>query len=193
MRASKTPSSRTTFALHCRYSWRLSNQALKPIVLCPPSPFALKSVRYQSYPSALHQAAAFFVPMLALVPQCLLSSNALPSLGLRLTGRSTGHFAACQVWAKIRAQTRPAVKCRLAGTLGPTRKPTCNHQAVLLSFVAHLSMQFASDSLQMQIPCYSPPNRIKPYRCITQSARAAWPNHSLNRTLCGGPILGPRA
>ena len=29
LRASKTPSSRTTFALHCRYSWRSSNQALK--------------------------------------------------------------------------------------------------------------------------------------------------------------------
>ena len=37
-----------------------------------------------------------------------------------LTTRSTGHFAACQVWAKIRAQTQPAAKCRLARTLGLT-------------------------------------------------------------------------
>ena len=115
---SKTPTSLTTFALHRRYSWRSSNQALKAFFKCAPPSFALDFVRYQSYSSALHQAAAFFVPMLALVPQCLLSSNALPSLGLRLTGRSTGHFAACQVWAKIRAQTRHTAKCRLAKTLG---------------------------------------------------------------------------
>ena len=38
-----------------------------------------------------------------------------------LTTRSTGHFAACQVWAKIRAQTRHAAKCRLTFTLGPTK------------------------------------------------------------------------
>ena len=37
-----------------------------------------------------------------------------------LTTRSTGHFAACQVWAKIRAHTRHAAKCRLTFTLGCT-------------------------------------------------------------------------
>ena len=37
-----------------------------------------------------------------------------------LTTRSTGHFTACQVWAKIRAQTRHAAKCRLTFTLAIT-------------------------------------------------------------------------
>ena len=43
-------------------------------------------------------------------------------LGKSLLIRSTGHFAAVQVWAKkILAQTRPTAKCRLAQTLGLTR------------------------------------------------------------------------
>ena len=66
--------------------------------------------------------------MLALVPQCLLSSKSLPSLGLRLTLRSTGHFTACQVWAKIRAQTRHAAKCRLTFTLDVVYSKFCGHQ-----------------------------------------------------------------
>ena len=87
--------------------------------------------------------------MLALVPQCLLSSKSLPSLGLRLTLRSTGHFTACQVWAKIRAQTRPTVKCRLARTLGVLRysdlftRPTVASAAGKIYRVTHISASSA--------------------------------------------------
>ena len=45
-----------------------------------------------------------------------------------LTIRSTGHFAACQVWAKIRAQTRHAAKCRLTFTLSLTQRPKVDSQ-----------------------------------------------------------------
>ena len=134
------------------------------------------------YPATLRQIASG--PIVA-------SLKVLARRGL--TTRSTGHFAAVQFWAQKPSPKFAHRKVPVSSNVRPHPKPACIHQAVLLSLVAHLSMQFASDPLQMQIPCYSPPNRIKPYRCITQSARAAWPNHSLNRTLCGGPILGPRA
>ena len=123
-----------------------------------------------------------------------LSNLAFGPQGLRLQCQCL-HFVSCSLWPnpslnltlcggpilgpKSLAQNSPTTKCRLAQTLGPTQNPACNYKAVLLSFVARLPMQFASDSLQMQIPCYSPPNRITPYRRITQTARTAWPNHSL--------------
>ena len=110
-----------------------------------------------------------------------------------LTTRSTGHFAAIQFWAQEPSPKSAHRKVPVSSNVRPHPEPACNHQAVLLSFMAPLFMQLASDSLQMQLPGYSLPDRIKPYRRITQTARAAWPNHSLNRTLCGGPILGPRA
>ena len=48
LQASKTPSSQTTFGLHCGYSWRSNNQALKSIFHCPPPSSALDFVRYQN-------------------------------------------------------------------------------------------------------------------------------------------------
>ena len=115
--------------------------------------------------------------MLALVPQCLLSSNCLPSLGLRLTLRSTGHFTACQVWAKIRAQTRPTVKCRLARTLGVVypkffgqqrQRPRERH---LFSTAAILSVHAAKRS--NQIPLFSTVFRVHVCTSSKLTVRAA--------------------